>query len=183
MIKSQRLPDSSGVRTTGIVIAVVFVLYMAREILIPLSFAITLALILSPAVARLQKLGLGRVPSVAAVMIVTIALGSGIAWVIFDQLVGVANELPSYQQNIDSKLKAIHTPGKGAFGRATASVKELGRELSGVPAANAPVAAGRPGGRGGVAQPARPLSVKVVEEPANELEYVRDVIKPFLGPI
>ena len=39
MIKPQRLPGSSGVRTTGILIAVVFVLYMAREILIPLSFA------------------------------------------------------------------------------------------------------------------------------------------------
>src|SRR4051794_14368465 len=177
MIKSQRLPDSSGVRTTGILIAVVFVLYMAREILIPLSFAITLALVLSPAVARLQKLGLGRVPSVAAVMIVTIAAGSGIAWVIFDQLVGVANELPSYKQNIDSKLKAMRAPGKGAFGRAPASVQEWSRELPGVPAATAGPAAGR-SGRGGVAQPARPLSVQVVQEPANELEYMRDVIKP-----
>src|SRR4051812_44257979 len=143
MIKPQRVSDSSGLRTTGILIAVVFVLYIAREILIPLSFAITLALILSPAVARLQRLGLGRVPSVAAVMMITIAAGSGIAWVIFDQLVGVANELPSYKQNIDSKLKAMRTPGKGAFGRATASVKELSRELSGVPAANPGTAAGR----------------------------------------
>ena len=38
-------------------------------------------------------------------------------------------------------------------------------------------------GRHGVAQPAQPLSVQVVQEPPNELEYVRNVIKPFLGPI
>lgn len=182
MTKPVRLSDSSGVRTTGILIAVVFVLYMAREILIPLSFAITLALILSPAVTRLQRLGLGRVPAVAAVMIVAIASGSGVAWVIIDQLVGVANELPSYKLNIDSKLQAMRAPGKGAFGRATASVKELSRELSGVQPAN-PTAAGHAGGRRGTAQPAAPLPVQVVEAPANQLEYVRDVIRPFLGPV
>jgi hypothetical protein len=98
-------------------------------------------------------------------------------------LVGVANELPSYKLNIDSKLKAIRAPGTGAFGRATASVKELGRELSGVQAANAPAAASHTGGRRGPVLPAPPLPVQVVQEPANELEYVRDLIEPFLGPI
>ena len=130
MIKPQRLSVSSGVRTTGILIGVIFVLYAAREIFVPLAFAITLALILSPAVAWLQKIRVGRAPAVALVMMITIAAACGTAWVIFNQLVEVANELPRYQQNIDSKLKALRTPGKGALGRATASVKELGKELS-----------------------------------------------------
>ena len=55
--------------------AVISVLYLARDILIPLSFAITLALILSPAVAWLEKIRVSRVPSVALVMILTIAAG------------------------------------------------------------------------------------------------------------
>src|SRR3954451_18774049 len=126
---------------------------MSREILIPLSFAITLALILSPAVTRLQRFGLGRAPAVAAVMMVSIASGGGIAWVIFDQLVGVANELPSYKLNIDSRLTAMRAPGKGAFGRATESVKELSRELSGVQPANPTAAPAHPGGRRGAAPP------------------------------
>ena len=29
----------------------------------------------------------------------------------------------------------------------------------------------------------RPLAVQVVDEPATELEYVRDVVRPFLGPL
>ena len=73
---------------------------------------------------------MARALAVALVMMITIALACGTAWVIFNQLVDVANELPRYQQNIDSKLKALRTPGKGALGRATASVKELGKELS-----------------------------------------------------
>jgi predicted PurR-regulated permease PerM len=182
MIKPQRLSVSSGVRTTGILIGVIFVLYAAREIFVPLAFAIILALILSPAVAVLQKIRVGRAPAVALVMMATIASAGGIAWVIFDQLVDVANELPQYQQNIDSKLKALRTPGKGALGRATASVKELGKELSGTstpPAAIPPARVGRRSEN----QPARPLAVQVVDEPATEFEYVRDVVTPFLAPL
>ena len=182
MIKPQRLSVSSGVRTTGILIGVIFILYAAREIFVPLAFAITLALILSPAVDLLQKIRVGRAPAVALVMLITIAAAGGAAWLIFDQLVAVANELPQYQQNIDSKLKALHTPGKGALGRATASVQQLGKELSGTstPAAVVP---GAHIGRKSDNQPARPLPVQVVAEPANELEYVRDVVTPVLGPL
>lgn len=182
MIKPQRLSVSSGARTTGILIGVIFVLYAAREVFVPLAFAITLALILSPAVASLQKIRVGRAPAVALVMMITVAAAGGTAWVIFDQLVDVANELPQYQQNIDSKLKALRTPGKGALGRATASVKELGKELSGASTPLATIPAAHVGRRS-ENQPARPLAVQVVDEPATELEYVRDVVKPFLGPL
>src|SRR6202035_2953179 len=98
MIKAHRLPGSSGVRNAAILIAVISALYLARDILIPLAFAITLALILTPAVAWLQKIRVSRVPAVALVMLVTIAAAGGIGWVIFNQLVSVANELPGYRQ-------------------------------------------------------------------------------------
>ena len=52
MIKPGRPTDSSSVRTIGILIAVIAVLYLAREIFIPLAFAITLTLILTPATTR-----------------------------------------------------------------------------------------------------------------------------------
>src|SRR5690242_18720817 len=116
MMKRQASPTSSSVRTMAILMAVISVLYLARDLLIPLSFAITLAVVLTPAVALLQKISFGRIPAVALVMIVTIGLGCGIGWTLFDQLVGVANELPRYQENIHRKLTAIRTPGKGAFG-------------------------------------------------------------------
>jgi predicted PurR-regulated permease PerM len=94
MIKTDRPSGPSAVRTAGILIAVISVLYVAREILIPLAFAITLALLLTPAVDRLQKVHLARFPAAALVMLVTMVAADGIGWVIFNQLVGVANELP-----------------------------------------------------------------------------------------
>src|SRR4051812_44525000 len=175
MIKPRRSSAPSGVRTAAILIAVISVLYLARAIFIPLAFAITLALILSPAVAWLQKIRLGRVPSVALVMILTIAATGGIGWLIFNQLVGVANELPKYQQNIHHKLDAMRTPGKGALGRATASVKELGEELAN---SQAPPAPPVPSARNN-----RPVPVQIIEKPANELEYIHDIVGPFLEPL
>ena len=154
MTKPAQSSGSSGFRTTAILIAVIAVLYVAREILIPFAFAITLALILTPGITWLQRMRLGRVPAVALVMIVTIAAAGGIAWLIFNQLVGVANELPLYRQNIDAKLEAMRAPGEGALGRAAASIKDLARELTSVPA---PVAPPVPSDRG-----ARPLDRKSV---------------------
>jgi predicted PurR-regulated permease PerM len=174
MIKPDQPPGSSGVRTAAILIAVIATLYLAREILIPLAFAVTLALILTPAVAWLQKMRMGRIPAVALVIILTVAATGGIAWVIFNQLVGVANELPRYQQNIHNKLEAMRAPGKGALGQAAQSIKELATELMSVESPAPPVSSDRVTG---------PVSVRIVDEPANELQYLRNLAKPFLGPL
>ena len=141
MIRHSKSPVSSGIRNIAILVAVVAVLYLAREILIPLAFAVTLSLILAPAIGWLEKLRLGRVPAALLVMAMSMAGAGAIGWVIFNDLVDVANQLPEYQENIHKKLEAIRAPNTGAVGRAAASVKELGKELASPPA---PVAPRRP---------------------------------------
>ena len=184
MIRQSKLPVSSGIRNIAILVSVVAVLYLAREILIPLAFAVTLSLILAPAIAWLEKLRLGRVPAALLVMLMSMAGAGAIGWVIFNDLVDVANQLPQYQQNIHKKLEAIRAPNTGAVGRAAASVKELGKELASPPAPVAPpMASNRAGPRIAPNAASGPLPVQVVEKPANELLYVRDMIQPFLGPL
>ena len=184
MIRQSKSPVSSGIRNIAILVAVVAVLYLAREILIPLAFAVTLSLILAPAIAWLEKLRLGRVPAALLVMLMSMAGAGAIGWVIFNDLVDVANQLPQYQQNIHKKLEAIRAPNTGAVGRAAASVKELGKELASPPAPVAPpMASNRAGPRIAPNAASGPLPVQVVEKPANELLYVRDMIQPFLGPL
>jgi predicted PurR-regulated permease PerM len=184
MIRQSKSPVSSGIRNIAILVAVVAVLYLAREILIPLAFAVTLSLILAPAIAWLEKLRLGRVPAALLVMLMSMAGAGAIGWVIFNDLVDVANQLPQYQQNIHKKLEAIRAPNTGAVGRAAASVKELGKELASPLAPVAPpMASNRAGPRIAPNAASGPLPVQVVEKPANELLYVRDMIQPFLGPL
>jgi len=178
---------SSGIRITAILIGVIGVLYLAREILIPLAFAITLTLVLTPAVGWLQKLHVRRFPAVLLVMLVSIAVAGSIGYVIFNQLVQVVNDLPSYRENIDNKIKALRAPNKGALGRAAESVKELGKELATAQELPAPPAAPGRTGRTPVNTPvatqANPLPVQVVEAPTNGLMYLRDLTQPFLGPL
>jgi predicted PurR-regulated permease PerM len=184
MIRQSKSRVSSGLRNIAILVVVVAVLYLAREILIPLAFAVTLSLVLTPAIAWLEKLHVGRVPAALLVMAMAMAGAAAIGWVIFNQLVDVANQLPEYQENIHKKLEAIRAPNTGAVGRAAASVKELGKELASPPAPVAPaVSSDRAGRLGAPSAVSRPLPVQVVEKPANELLYMRDMIQPFLGPL
>jgi len=186
MTKHQTAPNSSGIRNIGILFAVVAALYLARDLLIPLAFAITLSMILAPFVAWLQKLRLGRVPSALVVMVVATASVGGISWVIFNDLVEVAIELPGYKDNIDKKIQALNAPGKSAFGRAADSVQELRKQIASAPppvplAADVPSAAK---GRRIAPNPAsHPLAVQIVDEPGNELQYVANLAKPFLRPL
>jgi predicted PurR-regulated permease PerM len=186
MTKHQTAPNSSGIRNIAILCAVVAVLFLARDLLIPLAFAITLSMILAPFVAWLQKLRLGRVPSALLVMLVATASVGGISWVIFNDLVQVAIELPGYQENINKKIQALNAPGKSAFGRAADSVAELRKQIASAPppvppAADAPSAS--KGRRTAPIPTSHPLAVQVVDEPGNELEYVANLAKPFLRPL
>jgi predicted PurR-regulated permease PerM len=177
MTKHQPAPDSSGIRNIGISFGVLAVLYLARELLIPLAFAITLSMILAPVVGLLQKARFRRVPAAVVAILVTMAAVGGIGWVIFNDLVAVMNDLPQYAENIDTKIAAMNAPGKSAFGRAADSIKELGKQLE------TPAVAVPKGARTAPNSVSRPLAVKIVEEPGNQLQYMGKLVIPFLKPL
>ncbi len=177
MIRARRSP---AVGTGAVLLAVITVLYFARDILVPLAFAIILSLLLSPAVLFLQKLRIRRFPSALLVMLVSVSFAGGVGYVISRQLLQVASALPGYRENIDNRIRALRTPGKGALGRAAQNVEEIGKELS-APAEPPIEPAERT--RGAQVTTANPLAVRVVEAPASELLYLRNVAHPFLGPL
>jgi predicted PurR-regulated permease PerM len=186
MTKNQTAPNSSGVRNIAILFAVVAVLFVAKDLLIPLAFAITLSMILAPVVAWMQKLRLGRVPSAIVVMVVATASAGGGSWVIFNDLVEVAIELPGYKDNIDKKIESLNAPGKSALGRAAESVEELRKQIASAPPpvpAVADAASVNKGRRVASNPSSHPLAVQIVQEPGNELQYVANLAKPFLRPL
>jgi predicted PurR-regulated permease PerM len=73
MTKHPNGPESAGIRTAAILLGVVAVLYVGREILVPLAFAITLAMIIASIVTLLQWLRLGRIPAALLVIVASIA--------------------------------------------------------------------------------------------------------------
>jgi predicted PurR-regulated permease PerM len=160
-------------------------LYFAREIFIPLAFALILTFVLSPVVALLQRSRIGRAPSVAVSVLVTIVAAGCVGWIIATQLVDVAKDLPRYRQNIQAKMEAFRVPTKGPLGLAANSLKDIAQELSS-PAAPSPgpippVRNREQGAAPGT--PGLPVPVQIVQPPAGGLEYLRDMVQPVLRPL
>src|ERR1022692_2819769 len=157
-------------------------LYFAREILIPLAFALILTFILTPVVALLQKSRIGRIPSVVVTVLVTMAAAGCLGWIIAIQLVDVAKELPRYGQNIHAKMEALRMPTTGPLGLAANSLKEIARDLSSpgapppepAPPAKNHTQSTAPG------TPGLPLPVQIVQQPADGSEYLRGLIQHVL---
>ena len=187
----KRLPEGSPAppRLRGDAGAIVLLgtvagLYFAREILVPLAFALTLTFLLSPVVTRLQKLHAGRVVSVLAAVVVSVAVAGGVSWIIATQLVDVANQIPLYSENIRARITAFHLPSTGQIGQAAKSVQEI-EDVFSPPSAPIPaVARGRKQNQPGVPPPAAPPTlVRIVQPSASGWAELRDMGTPVLAPL
>ena len=177
------------------------VFYFGRPLLVPLALALTLNFLLTPVVSRLERLPLRRTPAALLVLAAATALVGGLLWLVAGQLLTVVNNLPSHAPNIRAKLDRTHVPASSALGQALISMEGLSRELSGDPAqqdaqqralagtaaARARSAAGREAARRaavtGAPQEPQPTPVIVVQAPASEFAYLRELLRPVVGPL
>jgi predicted PurR-regulated permease PerM len=160
----------------GMLVMTLAVLYLARKIFIPFAFALALSFILTPLATWLQRIHLGRVPSVVIVMVAVVASTAGVGWMVANQLVDVADHLPSYSEPIHNKIQALRAPSTGVLGRVEKSVTAIGKELA---AGDPPQAKGRRA----PTTAANPLPVQVVTPEPSPLAYLQELSAPFLVPI
>jgi predicted PurR-regulated permease PerM len=166
-----------------VLLGTIAALYFAREILIPLAFALTLTFLLTPVVARLQKLHAGRVLSVLTAVVVSVGVAGGISWIIATQLVDVANQIPQYSENIRARITAFHLPSTGQIGQAAKSVQEI-EEVFNPPSAPSPALQGRKQNKPNAAPPAvPPTPVRIVQPSASGWTEFRDLGTPVLAPL
>jgi predicted PurR-regulated permease PerM len=180
---------------------IILTLYFARDLLAPMAFALVLNFLLSPAVDRLERWRLSRAPAVVLVILIFFS-GLGVtAWVVARQLVHVAELLPDYRENIQTKLDSLHTPIGGAAGNAISTLEEMTQQLSSH--ANATIAppaepetveptarhrrlrqplpeAALPNKN---ATPQQPTPVQVVEPPVSVGRYLQEMFSPILRPL
>lgn len=168
--------------------------YFGRPLLIPLALALTLNFLLAPVVARLQRLPLHRTPAVLLTLAAATALLGGMLWLVADQLLTVVNELPSHAPNIRAKLNKTHVPADSSLGQAVAGLEGLSREFSADPAqhdaqqrtlAGNATARARSAARKAAASPnlEQPAPVLIVQAPASEFAYLRQLLRPVLAPL
>lgn len=162
-------------------------LYFARRILIPLSLAALLAFLLTPVVRRLEAWRLGRIPAVVSVLLVSFTLLAGTGWIVTEQLINVADQLPNYAANIQRRMESLRGRPGGILAIATGDIEELSRELANSTPKRLPRSSAAPAIQTRQPLPARtgegPLEVEVMERQPSALQSLGNSLRPLLGPL
>ena len=116
-------------RVLVVAFAFVFIMYVAAEVLKPLALAILLSFILAPLVQWAVRRGLPRSSSVALVLILVFTVVGGVTYVVGDQFASLADQLPTYQANIQKKLVALRPQNDSALDKARRAVSSIERSL------------------------------------------------------
>lgn len=168
----QGLPIFVALASILLVVATMAALYLAREILVPVTLAILLSFVLVPAVRVLRRLRVPRAPAVLLVVVIVFGALFGIGSLIASEASQLASDLPRYTQVMRTKIKDLRgaTAGTGTLSRIVDMVQDLSATLQPPPAAEV---RGEPGSR------THPLTVELTPARAS----VVDTLQTFAGPI
>ena len=136
LVRPARTIGSQGLSSlaSGLIVAtlIILFLYMGREILEPLVIAALLGFILAPLIRRLRGWGLWRVPSVILTVVFAIAVIAALGSTIVIQVAQLAEELPKYETNLRTKIRALGGGSlmSSSLERASDTLKDLQNEIS-----------------------------------------------------
>lgn len=165
--------NTSGFPPIASFAIVVAILYFAKELFIPLAFALLLSFLLGPAVKRLGKWHIPRIPGAFIALGVTSAIVAIVGWFVTIQLIQIAESLPRYGDNVRRKVTALEGESK-SLSNFISSLEELGNQVTAV----APV----PFPRSGTVTPETVMPVRVVEE-HTLVQVVRNNAGAVLKPL
>src|SRR5215475_1006196 len=112
------------------VILIIASLYWAQAVLLPIAVSILLTFLLTPVADSVERVGLGRVVSVILIVILAFSFLGAVGWIVTRQLTIVANDLPTYRQNIITKIADIRGVSKGgALEKVQKTAEEIKKEL------------------------------------------------------
>ncbi|GLR78554.1 AI-2E family transporter (plasmid) [Azospirillum oryzae] len=176
-----------------IITLIVVTLYLAADILMPIALAVLLGFVLTPIVSRLERWRLGRVPSVLAVVVLLLLAIIGFGAVVGSQLGDLADNLPTYQRNIHTRIESLRsattsTGDRGVIKQATEAFRDLKQELENATGSATPEQQGTtaaPSPQGGPATPPRrePVPVRIDQSDTGVFDLVRRFLGPAMTPI
>ena len=127
-LRSSSHTETSSLIAFGAVVLIIASLYWAQSVLIPIALSIMLTFLLSPVATALERTGLGRLPSIILIVLLTFSLLATVGWVVAIEFTSLGNELPRYTGNIRQKISDVRGAGKGGalenVQRAIEQVKE-----------------------------------------------------------
>jgi predicted PurR-regulated permease PerM len=148
----------------GLIVAIA-ILYFARELLIPLAFALLLAFLLSPIVKWLESWRIPRTPASILVLVTAFALLAVVGWLVTAQMIEIAGRLKNDGKNVQRKIATLEGESS-SMSDVISTLENLGSQL------NTPRLAGAQA----------PTQVEIVTE-HNMVQAVRDYAGDVLKPL
>jgi predicted PurR-regulated permease PerM len=182
--RPQLPPGLFGVMATLTAATFVAILYFAREIFIPITLAVLLSFLLAPAVKLLRRIRFGRVPAVAVTVLIAFLAISGFAAVVVGEVSSLAQQLPEYSYNLQTKIRSLPgvVPGSGAFHRAAQTLRQLGTELANSENM-APAQTSNPAATANAGPATKPVPVQIQAPEPGPLQIVQSIVGPLLQPM
>lgn len=110
-------------------------IYIGKDILMPLFFAIVLAILLLPINNRFVKWGLPQIPSMILSILIALLFIGGVLWFLSSQIASFANDLPSIKQNLNEHLHTVQQWVRKTFSLSykeqDQAVKEMTTDMKG----------------------------------------------------
>ena len=170
-------PDANALFGLALAVVVVASLYLAREVLIPITLAALLSFVLAPLVQVLRRWRLGRIGSVLVAVLAAIGVLIMLGSVIGMQLASLADDLPQYRTTVARKVGAVEgfaTRGMSSLLRSYARGMQGVAPTSPAPAATDPLTGQRT---------VKPQPVEVEEPSPSAFVLAQRVLAPVLGPL
>lgn len=158
----------ASLTTLATIVVVCGILYVAKDLFLPLALGMLVAFILSPVVNFLRRRGLRNTPAVVLTVIATATLVAAFFLILFYQISQIGANLPQYQGNVLGKVDTLLDAGTDS--RIIAHLQGLVENISDRLAAET------------VAPEDQAMKVEVVEH-AGLRDWLTGVIIPALTPI
>ena len=155
-------------------------LYVGREVLVPITLAVILSLVLLPLVRRLKRFGLGQTSAVLASVSALAVFIAGLATVIGVQVVHVAASLPQYEETIQAKVKSLR---EMSVDRMAVVQSEAGRMFGGLDGHPRDVPVARGSAAPGSGASATPLRVEIQEPRESPQKVITQFLSSVWGPL
>ena len=164
---------------------IVGILYLGREVLIPIILAVLLSFLLEPVVRWARRLRVGRLGAVILTVSIAFFAILGFGAVVVEEVSSLAAELPSYRYNLETKVRSLPEllPGNSVFRRASNMLRELRNELAKFEKQPSPAETGNRQNDTATQTAPKPIPVQLTEPEPGPLQIVETIVGPLLQPL
>ncbi|WP_312891349.1 AI-2E family transporter [Mesorhizobium silamurunense] len=175
LLAASRGHPRTALPTVATVVATVAALYFGREVFLPIAVALLLTFAIAPVVSALKRAGIPRLPAVIASVLGAFTALALFSFVVVTQVSDLAQNIPVYQINIITKIRALKGNGLGGgiISRLSGVIERVGQEID-RQEPQLPSAAEAP--------KRDPVPVEIIAH-EKPLELLQNLIAPLVSPL